>query len=115
MRSYYVYIMTNKSGTLYAGVTNDLWRRVREHKMSAVPGFTSAYKANRLLYFEEYGDVRDAIAREKQLKGWRRVRKRDLVKGENPRWLDLAEDWFDEEDLEGGAVREGPDPSLRSG
>ena len=111
MRTSYVYFMTNRSGTLYTGVTDDLERRVQEHKMSATPGFTSAYKANRLLYYEVYGDIRDAIAREKQLKGWRRSRKLELVESENPRWLDLAADWFSDEDLSSAVVREGPDSS----
>src|SRR5438046_5938500 len=75
MRTYYVYIMASRSRVLYTGVTNDLARRVDEHKRSLTPGFTSRYHITRLVYFEEFGDVRDAIAREKQLKGWVRSRK----------------------------------------
>ena len=75
MRTYYVYIMESRSRVLYTGVTNDLARRVDEHKRSLTPGFTSRYHITRLVYFEEFGDVRDAIAREKQLKGWVRSRK----------------------------------------
>ncbi len=68
MRTYYVYIMASRSRVLYTGVTNDLGRRVHQHKRSLTPGFTSRYPITRLVYFEEFGDVRDAIAREKQLK-----------------------------------------------
>src|SRR5256885_10709918 len=73
MRTYYVYIMASRSRVLYTGVTNDLGRRVHQHKRSLTPGFTSRYHIKRLVYFEEFGDVRDAIAREKQVKGWVRV------------------------------------------
>jgi putative endonuclease len=73
MRTYYVYIVTNRSGTLYIGVTNDLERRMLEHKAGLVPlSFSSRYKTDRLVYFEEGSDVQAAIAREKQLKGWTR-------------------------------------------
>src|SRR5439155_7230456 len=75
MRTYYVYIMASRSRVLYTGVTNDLGRRVHQHKRSLSAGFTSRYHITRLVYFEEFGDVRDAIAREKQLKGWVRSRK----------------------------------------
>jgi len=70
VRTYYVYIMASRSRVLYTGVTNDLARRVYEHKRSLTPGFTSKYHITRLVYFEQFDDVRDAIAREKQLKGW---------------------------------------------
>ena len=93
--SYYVYILTNDLSTvLYIGVTNDLERRVYEHKTGAVPGFTSRYRINKLIYFEETNDVRAAIAREKQLKGWRRSRKADLVATMNPSWSDLSDGWY---------------------
>ena len=75
MKTYWVYIMTNKSRTLYVGVTNDLARRVYQHKHKLVEGFTSRYNLERLVYFEETNDVRAAIFREKQLKGWRRAKK----------------------------------------
>ena len=94
MRTYYVYIMASRSRVLYTGVTNDLVRRVDEHKRSLIPGFTSRYHITRLVYFEELGDVRDAIAREKQLKGWVRSRKLRLIEQKNPTWEDLADTWF---------------------
>ena len=94
MRAYYVYIMASRSRVLYTGVTNDLARRVYEHKRSRTPGFTSRYRITRLVYFEEFGDVRDAIAREKQLKGWVRTRKVRLIEQNNPTWEDLAGAWF---------------------
>ena len=76
---------------LYTGVTNDLLRRVREHKSEQIEGFTKRYKCHNLLYYEEYWDVRDAIAREKQLKRWRRDRKEELIRTINPERKDLAE------------------------
>jgi len=93
-RSYYVYIMTNRSKTLYTGVTNDLERRVFEHKHKLIPGFTKKYNITRLVYFEEGTDIDSAIMREKQIKGWLRKKKIDLIEKENPEWKDLAEDWF---------------------
>jgi len=95
-RSYYVYILTNASRTLYTGVTNDLERRVLEHKRKLIPGFTRRYNLTRLVYFEEFGDIRDAIAREKQIKGWLRARKVALIEATNPTWKDLSADWFSE-------------------
>ena len=94
MRTYYVYIMASRSRVLYTGVTNDLARRVDEHKRSLTPGFTSRYHITRLVYFEEFGDIRDAIARERQLKGWVRSRKTRLIERNNPSWEDLADAWF---------------------
>ncbi len=90
MRDYFVYIMTNHSGTLYTGVTNDLTRRVYEHKTQASGSFTRKYRMNKLLYFEQTGDILSAIEREKQIKGWRRSRKLEMIKSQNPRWIDLA-------------------------
>jgi len=89
--SYYVYILTNKHKTvLYTGVTNDLVRRVYEHKNHADPkSFTAKYKTDRLVYFEQTSDVRSAIEREKQIKSWSRDRKTDLIFQSNPHWLDL--------------------------
>ena len=92
-RQYFVYIATNGSKTLYTGVTNDLPRRMFEHRNSLVPGFTSKYRIDRLVYFETTSDVRAAIAREKQIKGWRRERKIALVEGANPKWTDLSKEW----------------------
>jgi putative endonuclease len=94
--SYYVYIMTNYRMTvLYIGVTNDLERRVYEHKKKLADGFTKKYNLDRLVYFEETDDVTVAIEREKQLKRWVRRRKAALVATMNPEWRDLAADWYD--------------------
>lgn len=86
--------MTNASRTLYTGVTNDLERRVYEHKNKLVPGFTAKYNITRLVYFEGSQDVVAAIAREKQIKGWLRARKVALIESVNPRWRDLSTDLF---------------------
>ena len=89
---YFVYIMTNKTNsTLYVGVTNDLRRRITEHKNETLDGFTKKYHLHKLVYFEEYSEVNDAIAREKQLKGWVRAKKNWLIESQNPNW----EDWGD--------------------
>jgi putative endonuclease len=93
MKQYYVYVMTNKSRTLYTGVTNDLKRRVYEHKHKLVPGFTSRYNITQLVYFETTQDIRAAIAREKQIKGWLRVKKIALIESANPCWQDLSDTW----------------------
>lgn len=92
MKSYYVYIMTNASKTLYIGVTNDLVRRIYEHKNKLVDGFTKQYNITKLVYFEEYNDVNLAITREKQIKGWIRQKKVELINAKNPLWNDLYED-----------------------
>jgi putative endonuclease len=92
---YYVYIMTNIARTLYTGVTNDLERRVYEHKVKAVPGFTSRYNLTLLVYYESGEDIAAAISREKQIKGWRRNKKIALIESINPGWKDLSQDWFD--------------------
>jgi putative endonuclease len=84
--------MTNKSKTLYAGVTNDLKKRVYEHKQKLIPGFTSKYNINKLVYYEVTPDVRVAIGREKQIKGWLRSKKIDLIESVNPEWRDLSFD-----------------------
>ena len=94
MKQYYVYIMTNRSKTLYAGVTNDLVRRVYEHKNKMIDGFTRKYNLTHLVYFEETTDVQAAIAREKQIKGWLRSKKVALIESANPRWNDLSEGWY---------------------
>ena len=91
---YFVYIMTNRSKTLYTGVTNNLERRVYEHKQKLMGGFTKNYDINMLVYFEATDDVESAIAREKQIKGWRRNRKIALVEDTNPNWEDLGENWY---------------------
>jgi putative endonuclease len=82
--------MTNRSGTLYTGVTSNLIRRVSEHKNKHVSGFTSRYNIGRLVFFEQTENVRAAIAREKQIKGWKRYKKIKLIEGSNPNWKDLS-------------------------
>ena len=94
---YYVYIMSNTSRTLYTGVTNDIRRRVYEHKNKLLPSFTFCYNINQLVYFEETGDVHAALAREKEIKGWRRKKKTDLIALVNPKWLDFGAEWEDDE------------------
>jgi len=93
-RTLYVYILASRRGTLYIGVTNNLGRRMYEHKHGLVPGFTNKYKVNRLVYFEEFNRADDAIAREKQLKGWSRRRKVALIESLNPRLEDLTGQWL---------------------
>jgi putative endonuclease len=97
MRKYYIYIMNSPTGTIYVGMTNDLPRRVYEHKHKLIEGFTKKYNISRLAYFEETPDVYAAINREKEIKGWRRSKKIELIKSMNPKWEDLAADWFDED------------------
>jgi len=94
MAEYNVYIMTNRSRTLYAGVTNDLIRRVHEHKQKLADGFTKKYNITILAYYEVTPDVRSAIAREKQIKGWLRSKKIALIESMNPEWNDLSAEWF---------------------
>ncbi len=90
---YCVYLLASRSGVLYCGVTNNLERRVAEHKSGNADGFTKRYMVNRLVWFEDSTDVNAAIAREKQIKGWKRCRKIELIEGANPDWQDLSEDW----------------------
>ena len=90
---YHVYILSSASGVLYTGVTNHLERRVTEHKRELCAGFTERYKVTRLVYFEGFGDVRNAITREKQIKRWRREKKLALIRGINPKFRDLSEDF----------------------
>ena len=94
MNSYYVYILTNwKGNVMYIGVTNDLERRLYEHKNELVEGFTKQYHVHKLVYYEETSDVRAAVEREKQLKKWARAKKNALVETINPEWKDLSEEW----------------------
>lgn len=91
MGTYWVYILTNDlNSVLYIGVTNDLERRIAEHRMKLVPGFTAKYNLTKLVHFEETGDVRAAIEREKQLKGWTRAKKNTLIDSQNPKWNVLS-------------------------
>lgn len=91
-REYYVYIMASVSGTLYIGVTNDLAKRVYQHKLGAIEGFSKKYGCKKLVYVETYQDIREALAREKQLKRWNRAKKQALIKTQNPHWQDLSID-----------------------
>ncbi len=93
-KEYYVYIMTNKSRTLYTGVTNNLMRRVHEHKNKLIPGFTSKYNIKILVYYESTSSVHVALEREKQIKGWLRAKKIALIESMNPKWNDLSKGWF---------------------
>jgi putative endonuclease len=93
MKEYYVYIMTNKSRTLYAGVTNDLERRVFEHKNKLIQGFTSKYNITRLVWYQTFGDIHQAIESEKRIKGWVRAKKIALIELRNPEWKDLSAGW----------------------
>ena len=90
---YYVYILASKSRTLYIGITRHLAVRIAQHKAGTYGAFTRQYKVFRLVYFERYYSSRTAIAREKQLKGWRREKKVALIERDNPTWEDLAEGW----------------------
>ncbi len=104
MKKYFVYILASISGTLYTGMTNDLMRRVLEHKEGKILGFTQKYKAKKLVYFEDTGSVHAAIQWEKHIKGWLRKKKIELVETVNPKWEDLSWEWI-----------ENTDSSLRSG
>ena len=97
IHQYYVYLLASQiRGTLYLGMTNDLQRRVYEHKKGIKKGFTKKYGVSRLVYFEVFQDVNEAILREKRLKKWNRDWKIQLIEEENVRWLDLAHDWYDD-------------------
>ena len=97
MNRYWVYIISNKyMSTIYTGVTNDIVRRIWEHRSGNIRGFTSRYKCGWLLYYEEFGDINQAIAREKQIKGWKRDKKIELIISLNPMRKDLANEWFEE-------------------
>jgi putative endonuclease len=88
--SYFVYIVVSPSRTIYIGVTNDLARRVREHRLKEIPGFTATYHVDRLVWFEEFPDPATAISREKQMKNWTRAKKIKLIESMNPAWDDLS-------------------------
>src|SRR5688572_17384883 len=90
MKTYYVYILASKSGVLYVGVTNDIERRVAEHKAKLVPGFTAKYNCNRLVWYEEFASIDQAIEAEKRIKGWRRDKKIALIAEKNPAMADLT-------------------------
>jgi putative endonuclease len=93
-RCYCVYILTNRSKTLYVGITNNLHRRGWEHKFGNGSQFCKHYQVDRLLYYESFDDVRCAIDREKRIKGWLRIKKIQLIVAVNPAWRDLSEGWY---------------------
>ena len=95
MKTFYVYIIASVSGTLYTGVTNNIKRRIHEHKNHIVPGFSDKHSIDRLLYFETFKTAPSAIKREKQIKGWKREKKIKLIDAENAQWNDLSTDWFE--------------------
>lgn len=95
MKNYYVYIMSSKTGTLYVGVTNDIKKRVYQHKNHLIPGFTNKYNIDRLLYVERVSDPISAISREKQIKKWRREKKVAIIDSMNPDWKDLSDGWYE--------------------
>jgi len=96
MREYYVYIMSSKTRVLYTGVTNNLPRRVFEHKTKLIPGFSKRYNTNCLVYYENTNDIGAAITREKEIKGWVRRKKALLIHTMNPEWRDLSLDFMDD-------------------
>ena len=107
MRAFYVYMMTNRSRVVvYTGITNSLMRRVSQHQNAEIKGFTKTYKVNRLVCYERYNDPRDAIAREKEIKGWRRTKKDALVEKMNPNWADLSQVLFEHTRVIPNQVRE---------
>lgn len=95
MKPFYVYILASKkNGTIYIGFTDDLQRRVREHKEKCVSGFTARYNVHKLVYFEEFNNSDDAFIRESRMKKWKRAWKLELIERKNPEWIDLVEDWY---------------------
>ena len=96
MSQYYVYIMSSYRGTLYTGVTNDLERRVYEHRHKLVPGFTEKYNVSRLVFWQASESLESARAREKEIKGWRRSKKVELIEEPNPYWSDLSTRWIED-------------------
>jgi putative endonuclease len=94
-KTYFVYILSNRSKTLYTGVTNSLIRRVRQHKSGTGSDFAAKYKLDRLVYFERFEDIRNAIERERRIKGWLRIKKIALIVSVNPEWKDLSQEWYE--------------------
>jgi putative endonuclease len=105
---FWVYVLSSNSGTLYIGVTGYLARRVHQHKIDSIEGFTEKYQIHRLVYYEAFDHIVKAISREKQLKGWRRQKKMALVETTNPRWRDLAQQWGREMRLLGQSLGRTP-------
>jgi putative endonuclease len=102
MKNCYVYILSNKSKTLYIGVTNDLQRRIYEHKHNLIDGFTKKYNLTSLIHFETFNNMRDAIKREKQLKNWHREWKINLIESINSDWKDFSEDFNSDPETSSG-------------
>jgi putative endonuclease len=94
LKTYYLYIMASRSKRLYVGVTSDLHRRCYQHKTGAFEGFTNRYAITSLVYYEQFAEPMAAIKREKQIKGWLRKRKMELIEGLNPDWKDLSGGWY---------------------
>ena len=103
---YFVYIVSSRSGTLYIGMTNSIYRRALQHKRGEIEGFAGKYGCNRLVYYEGFDDVHKAIGREKQLKGWTRAKKIALIESKNPRWEDFAEKWGAEMAFAGQPIKD---------
>jgi putative endonuclease len=117
-RFYYVYILSSLSGTIYTGITNNIYTRTLQHKNKENSGFTSKYDVNRLVYYEVFVNVRAAIRREKEIKGWTRKKKIALIESANPQWKDLAEGWGKQVPAPSWQIRkpgEGPHPGDSSG
>jgi putative endonuclease len=104
---YYVYVLASKSRVLYVGSTSNLSRRVYQHLHGLIPGFTSSYRVNRLVWWDSTPNARAAVAREREIKSWRREKKVSLIESLNPGWVDLCTSWSSD--------TRGQDPSLRSG
>lgn len=100
IKTYYVYIMASRSLTLYTGITNSIHRRALQHKSGEIEGFTQRYNVDRLVYYEVFHQVGNAIAREKQIKSWTRAKRLALIKSKNPTWQDLAEGWGEKIELQ---------------
>ncbi len=113
-KTYFVYIMSNRSKTLYTGVTNNLVRRVREHKLRIGSFFSAKYKLDRLVYFERFEDIHNAIEREKRIKGWLRIKKIALIVSVNPAWRDLSLEWYERHAFQPDAALSGAPPKLSS-
>ena len=113
----YVYILSSQTRVLYVGMTNDLQRRMYEHKSKAVEGFTAKYNVNQLVYYEQVADVSTAVRRETQLKGWTRAKKISFIEQMNPHWFDLSDRWYESDPvadifaMPGVHLRSRPDPS----
>ena len=115
MKHYYTYILSNASRMLYVGVTNDLMRRMSEHRQKLHSGYAVRYNLKQLVHYEMSNDINAAIAREKEIKGWARGRKEALIRSENPEWRDLCKEWFSEgrKWVLGGGRDQDPSPSAQ--